>query len=90
MDVRGEVAVVAEDGQVAAKPRRRKYAAGYKRPSTSGGSSRRPTRARRGAYAAHPARFQRGAPVPPTLPKAAWINKPSAAPALAVPEGTGS
>ena len=31
MDVRGEVAVVAEDVQVAAKPRRRTYTAEYKR-----------------------------------------------------------
>jgi len=28
------------------------------------------------AYAANPERFVRGAPKPPTLPEAAWINKP--------------
>jgi len=28
------------------------------------------------AYAANPERFVRGAPKPPTLPRAAWINKP--------------
>ncbi len=28
------------------------------------------------AYAAAPERFVRGAPKPPTLPTAAWINKP--------------
>ncbi|MBI2158548.1 MAG: transposase [Candidatus Rokubacteria bacterium] len=28
----------------------------------------------RAAYAAHPERFPRGVPVPPTLPTAAWIN----------------
>lgn len=28
------------------------------------------------AYAAAPERFVRGAPKPPTLPEAAWINKP--------------
>jgi len=28
------------------------------------------------AYAANPERFVRGAPAPPTLPEAAWINKP--------------
>ena len=28
------------------------------------------------AYAAKPERFVRGAPAPPTLPTAAWINKP--------------
>lgn len=28
------------------------------------------------AYAAHPERFVRGAPAPPTLPKEVWINKP--------------
>ena len=28
------------------------------------------------AYAAAPERFVRGAPQPPTLPTAAWINKP--------------
>jgi transposase-like protein len=28
------------------------------------------------AYEAHPERFRRGAPVPPLLPTAAWINKP--------------
>jgi hypothetical protein len=30
--------------------------------------------------------FPRGVPIPPPLPTAAWINKPLAAPALAVPE----
>ncbi len=30
------------------------------------------------AYAATPERFVRGAPQPPTLPTAAWINKPTA------------
>ena len=44
----------------------------------------------RAAYAAHPERFPRGVPVPPPLPTAAWINKPPAPPALAVPEGVGS
>ena len=29
------------------------------------------------AYAANPDRFVRGAPTPPTLPTAAWINKPN-------------
>jgi putative transposase len=29
------------------------------------------------AYAAHPERFVRGAPTPPSLPTAVWINKPS-------------
>jgi putative transposase len=29
------------------------------------------------AYDAHPERFVRGAPKPPTLPKEVWINKPS-------------
>ena len=28
------------------------------------------------AYARHPERFVRRAPVPPELPTAAWINKP--------------
>ena len=28
------------------------------------------------AYAAHPIRFKRRAPKPPTLPTAAWINPP--------------
>jgi len=44
----------------------------------------------RAAYAAHPERFPRGAPVPPPLPIAAWINKPAAMPTLVVPEGVGS
>ena len=44
----------------------------------------------RAAYAAHPERFPRGVPVPPPLPTAAWINKPPAPSALAVPEGIGS
>ena len=44
----------------------------------------------RAAYAAHPERFPRGVPVPPPLPTAAWINKPPAPSALAVPEGAGS
>jgi len=44
----------------------------------------------RAAYAAHPERFPRGVPVPPPLPTAAWINKPPAVPALAVPEGAAS
>ena len=44
----------------------------------------------RATYAAHPERFPRGVPVPPPLPTAAWINKPPAAPALAVPDGAGS
>jgi hypothetical protein len=39
------------------------------------------------AYGAHPERLPRGVPVPPPRPMAAWINKPPAAPALAVPEG---
>ena len=42
------------------------------------------------AYVAHPERFPRGVPVPPPLPTAAWINKPPAPPAHAVPEGAGS
>ena len=42
------------------------------------------------AYAAHPERFPRGVPVPPPLPTAAWINKPPAPTAHAVPEGAGS
>jgi hypothetical protein len=44
----------------------------------------------RAAYAAHPERFPRGVPVPPTLPTRAWINKPPAVPALAVSEEAGS
>ena len=32
------------------------------------------------AYDAHPERFVRKIPVPPTIPKAAWINKPKPAP----------
>src|SRR6266852_922236 len=31
----------------------------------------------RAAYAAHPERFPRGIPLPPPLPTAAWINKPT-------------
>ena len=31
----------------------------------------------RAAYEAHPERFPRGVPVPPPLPTAAWINKPT-------------
>ena len=31
------------------------------------------------AYAAHPERFVRGAPVVPTLPDAVWINQPKGA-----------
>ena len=42
------------------------------------------------AYHAHPERFPRGGPIPPPLPTAAWINKPPAAPALALPQGAGS
>ena len=30
------------------------------------------------AFEAHPGRFVRGLPIPPTLPEAAWINKPKA------------
>jgi hypothetical protein len=45
-----------------------------------------PARRLRGPSGALPA----GVPVPPPLPTAAWINKPPAAPALAVPEGAGS
>jgi putative transposase len=30
------------------------------------------------AYAAHPERFVRGRPTPPTLPEAVWINPPVA------------
>jgi putative transposase len=37
----------------------------------------------RAAYEAHPERFPRGVPLPPSLPTAAWINKP--APPAAVP-----
>jgi putative transposase len=44
----------------------------------------------RAAYAAHPERFPRGVPVPPSLPTAAWINKPQPVPAIAEPEGPGS
>jgi putative transposase len=29
------------------------------------------------AYAAHPERFVKQLPMPPTLPTAAWINKPA-------------
>jgi hypothetical protein len=29
------------------------------------------------AFRAHPARFVRGVPKPPSLPVAAWINKPA-------------
>jgi len=43
----------------------------------------------RAAYAAHPERFPRGVPVPPPLPTAAWINKPSV-PARPVLQGAGS
>lgn len=40
------------------------------------------------AYAAHPARFVNGPPVPPTLPTAAWINPPALThPATTVKEG---
>jgi putative transposase len=35
------------------------------------------TRVLQEAYAAHPERFVRHAPVPPTLPGPAWINKPT-------------
>jgi len=34
------------------------------------------------AYAAHPERFVRHPPTPPTLPKAAWINKTEHAPGI--------
>jgi putative transposase len=44
----------------------------------------------RAAYAAHPERFPRGVPLPPPLPTAAWINKPSVIPALAGAPGAGS
>jgi putative transposase len=44
----------------------------------------------RRAYHAHPERFPRGVPIPPPLPTAAWINKPPAAPALALPQGASS
>lgn len=44
----------------------------------------------RAAYHAHPERFPRGVPVPPSLPTAAWINKPPALPARAIPSGAGS
>jgi putative transposase len=37
------------------------------------------------AWAKHPERFPHGRPVPPELPTAAWINKPSSAAALAEP-----
>jgi hypothetical protein len=33
----------------------------------------------RAAYAAHPERFPRGLPLPPPLPTATWINKPTPA-----------
>ena len=32
------------------------------------------------AFAAHPIRFKRVAPVPPVLPTAAWINPPKTEP----------
>ena len=35
------------------------------------------TRVLAAAYAATPERFVRGVPQPPTLPSAAWINKPT-------------
>ena|SRR5262249_36102542 len=44
----------------------------------------------RAAYAAHPERFPRGAPIPPPLLTAAWINKPAARPTLEVPAKVGS
>jgi len=37
------------------------------------------------AWAKHPERFPRGRPVPPALPTAVWINKPSSAVAAAEP-----
>ncbi len=40
------------------------------------------------AYAAHPARFVNGPPVPPALPTAAWINPPAPTPqTTTIPEG---
>jgi putative transposase len=40
------------------------------------------------AYAAHPERFVKGQPVPPALPSAVWINRPTAsAPAAVVGAG---
>ena len=44
----------------------------------------------RAAFHAHPERFPRGVTVPLPLPTAAWINKPPAPPALAMPQGAGS
>jgi putative transposase len=44
----------------------------------------------RAASEAHPERFPRGAPVPPPLPTAAWINKPPASQVLPTPEEVGS
>jgi YHS domain-containing protein len=41
-------------------------------------------------FAAHPERFPHGVPVPPSLPTAAWINKPATESTLLVPEGVGS
>ena len=54
----------------------------WPRPSGSSGS-----RSCAPPTTAHPERFQRGVPVDPPLPTAAWINKPPASPALAGPEG---
>jgi putative transposase len=39
------------------------------------------------AYAAHPARFVNGPPVPPALPTAAWINPPALTPPTPIQEG---
>ena len=41
------------------------------------------------AYAAHPERFVKGLPVPPSLPTAVWINPPTpgAASGVAAPTG---
>jgi putative transposase len=44
----------------------------------------------RAAFAAHPERFPRGAPIPPPLHTAAWINKPAPRPTLEVPSEVGS
>ena len=85
------VAVVDEDVQVVAKARRRPFTAEYKRRiGLAEVKWQQWAAVLRDVCAAHPGRFARGVPVPPPLSTAAWINKPPASPALAVPEGAGS